>query len=1035
MIQSNRENDSSFQATGLSPWGEPDLRIERCEDRLVFSAIPIFDISNHLLDDSLESAGVDSFVSAEFSNPAIAATQPALLPFASAAHNQSGWTDVQRLFGLRGDNQTVAVIDSGIAWDHVALGKGFGPGYRVVGGWDFAENDAVPYDDAPAGYHGTHVSGIIGADDPTRSGVAPGVDLVALRVFDDNGKGQLSWTENALRWVHQNRNAFESPITTVNLSLGSTWNSGSVPGWGTLEDELLQLQQDGIVVVASAGNSFKQYNSPGLSYPAASPYVIPVASVDANGQLSDFSQRHERVIAAPGRQIVSTIPDHVLGSDGIINDWSTANGTSMAAPYVAGSAVLIREAMEMVGRTGVTPQEIYQWMSDTADNVWDSVTKATYERLNLGRAIGNLFPSDTVGNSWNDASAVELQSTFSTQGWINTLGDQDAYRFTAPSDGVLSVTAQSAWLQGSTWSLWVEGQATPMTESAAVQLQLEAGRSYALAFSDPDQIGSYALQWGFTPTSDSTNGSGTNGNSSNVQIPTNLGEIDYRELDGVAGHVYSIDAAHSGTLSVIVQASDAKTGVLEVRNSQGTVLRDTTIENGQWRIDVEATEGSTWTIQTPSSAGNDAKLVLANVLQRNAASLNLVGTSHSDVLDLDLNQGLRLQFGKVEYRFNEGAIQELSVDLGSGSDLVRVVGSKLAERIDLRPEHSNIENQQIEIDLISAGQVDYSGGGGPDRVYLYGSTGDDTLTARPRDVELAGPGFRFHVEQVERTYVNAEQGGQDFAYFYDSAGDDRLSVRPQFSSMSGKDFFNYASGIERVYAYSNAGGTDSAVLYDSPAIDTFFTSGDVASVVGAGFFSYTRFFESVEAVSSAGGKDIASIYANDRNSLLVGSDITGYQDSSWARIARGFSTAKTFVDNQLVETKAFAETHSWSVQSHSELSSNAPDSLKASDAVPDVVGARYLPIGLDSLNPFNESVKTQIANASTDDQRLDTEPESLTILPSIAVDLVEASERSSLEMITLGEEDIPRIAMDCDWVDLLRERRFLNEIFAEHGRV
>ena len=80
------------------------------------------------------------------------------------AHNQTGLTTVRSDFGFTGIGQTVAVIDSGIAYDHLALGGGLGSSYRVVGGWDFTgENDANPYDDGPAGSHGTHVSGIIGA--------------------------------------------------------------------------------------------------------------------------------------------------------------------------------------------------------------------------------------------------------------------------------------------------------------------------------------------------------------------------------------------------------------------------------------------------------------------------------------------------------------------------------------------------------------------------------------------------------------------------------------------------------------------------------------------------------------------------------------------------------------------------------------------------------------------------------------------------------------------------------------------------------
>src|SRR4029077_15431693 len=133
-----------------------------------------------------------------------------------------GWTDVAAArdqYGLRGDHQTVAIIDSGIAYDPVALGGGLGKAYRVVGGWDFAENDADPYDDGPAGFHGTHVAGIVGSSDARYQGVAPGADLVALRVFDDQGNGNFAWIDSALQWVHQHHNDFANPITTVNLSI------------------------------------------------------------------------------------------------------------------------------------------------------------------------------------------------------------------------------------------------------------------------------------------------------------------------------------------------------------------------------------------------------------------------------------------------------------------------------------------------------------------------------------------------------------------------------------------------------------------------------------------------------------------------------------------------------------------------------------------------------------------------------------------------------------------------------------------------
>ncbi|HUE69621.1 MAG TPA: S8 family serine peptidase [Pirellulaceae bacterium] len=351
--------------------------------------------------------------------------------------------NIVRDYGFTGDGQTVVVIDSGIAYDHVALGGGYGSGYQVVGGWDFAENDADPYDDGPGGFHGTHVAGIIGASDTRYGGLASGVDLVALRVFDDQGNGYFSWVEQALQWVHQRRNAFANPITTVNLSLGSQWNSASLPKWAMLEDELKQLEQDGIFVAVSAGNSFQQYNAAGLSYPAVSEYVVPVASVDASGNLSRFSQRHDRVLAAPGERITSTVPDHYYGGDGIKNDFGAASGTSMAAPYVAAASVLVRQAMQAAGQMIVTPDGIYEHLRTTADSVYDSVTQSTYRRVNLERALESLQGSDQP--------SLPSYITIGPGGQIDVFGTagDDTFAFSGGTNATIVVNGVSHSLPGS----------------------------------------------------------------------------------------------------------------------------------------------------------------------------------------------------------------------------------------------------------------------------------------------------------------------------------------------------------------------------------------------------------------------------------------------------------------------------------------------------------------------------------------------------------------------------------------------------------
>lgn len=294
--------------------------------------------------------------------------------------------DLRNQFDVDGTGQTIAVIDSGIAFDHAALGGGFGTSYKIVGGYDFAENDSNPYDDGPVGLHGTHVAGIIGAESDEFVGIAPGADLVSLRVFDDTGFGDLSWVEQALQWVHENRNAFENPITTVNLSLGTDWNADTLPDPAQFENEFAQLKADGIFISVAAGNLFNNYLSAGLSYPAASPYVVPVASHGDDGSISDFSQRNERVLVAPGESILSTVPEHMFG--GTVDDpLLRASGTSQSAPYVAGASALLRDAFQDAGRLDIDQDLLYQHFRETADVILDQATGGYYHRINLQRAI------------------------------------------------------------------------------------------------------------------------------------------------------------------------------------------------------------------------------------------------------------------------------------------------------------------------------------------------------------------------------------------------------------------------------------------------------------------------------------------------------------------------------------------------------------------------------------------------------------------------------------------------------------------------
>lgn len=444
-------------------------------------------------------------------------------------------------YGLRGVGQSVAIIDSGIAYNHVALGGGLGPDFRVVGGKDFTgENDANPYDDAgPTGGHGTQVSSVVGFEDSQGggggAGVAPEADLVGLRVFDDAGLGYLSWIETALKWVHTNRNSFSTPITTVNLSLGAAGNTNTVPTWSTIEDELVQLKADGIFIAASAGNDFTTYNQPGLAYPASSPNVVPVMSVDDGGGLSYFSQRHARAIGAPGRLINTAIPDYLGNQNGIADDFELASGTDIAAPYLAGASVIVREAMQFVGTTNVTQQTIYDHIYSTADVIFDPITNADYHVLDLDAAIDALMPADDVGSTLAAATNLGTVANSKTiNGLVGTVDDVDFFRFTAGSSGTARLVTSPTHYLVPEWT--IQGPTGGAIQGALdVSFSVVAGQNYSIALATGDAIGYYqstlTLNSGAGLTGD-YNGNGKVDAGDYVVWRNTLGSTTDRRADG-----------------------------------------------------------------------------------------------------------------------------------------------------------------------------------------------------------------------------------------------------------------------------------------------------------------------------------------------------------------------------------------------------------------------------------------------------------------------------------------------------------------------
>ena len=218
----------------------------------------------------------------------------------------------------------VAVVDSGVDASHEDL---LG---QVLAGVDVIGNQIRQSADDANG-HGTHVAGIIAAANNGVGGigVAPGSKILPVRVLDEDGAGYSSDVAEGIIW------AVDHGASIVNLSLGG-------PVASAAQHAAVQYAvAHGVSVFAAAGNS-GSYGAP--EYPAAFPEVTAVAAATPANQVASFSTRGAYVdLAAPGTMILSTLPG---------NDYAMESGTSMAAPFAAGVAALMRS------RAALTPSAL-----------------------------------------------------------------------------------------------------------------------------------------------------------------------------------------------------------------------------------------------------------------------------------------------------------------------------------------------------------------------------------------------------------------------------------------------------------------------------------------------------------------------------------------------------------------------------------------------------------------------------------------------------------------------------------------------------
>ena len=284
---------------------------------------------------------------------------------------------------LQGQGIGVAVVDSGINPNGDLYTKA-GVNRQVANirfNSDYNQNTSDGYG------HGTHVSSVLGGDGSESNskyiGVAPMVNIINVKVSNDDGSAKASDIIQGLQWVLNNKDTYN--IRVVNLSFNSTvaesYNTSPLDG----AVEILWFNK--IVVVTSAGN---QAN--GVVYPPANdPFVITVGATDDKGtaslnddvvaSFSAYGTTSDGVVkpdlVAPGKNIVARLVNTNMGmaqahpANIISGNYFRVSGTSVSAPMVSGAVAILLQS-----EPGLNPDQVKYRLMSTANKTWSGYNSA-----------------------------------------------------------------------------------------------------------------------------------------------------------------------------------------------------------------------------------------------------------------------------------------------------------------------------------------------------------------------------------------------------------------------------------------------------------------------------------------------------------------------------------------------------------------------------------------------------------------------------------------------------------------------------------
>lgn len=306
-----------------------------------------------------------------------------------------------------GSGVVVAVIDTGIAFEDYGKFRRVEDlaGVEFVKGYNFVTDDEHANDDHG---HGTHVAGTIAQATNNGIGVAGlahKAKLMPLKVLNRNGMGTAADIADAIRF------AADEGAKVINMSLGGGARSA------VMESAVAYARKKGLVVVCAAGNGSRGR----VEYPAAYAGAFAVSAVGPDKKLAFYSSwGKELAISAPGGDKQKGGDDGAVLQNTISPDNPSATnlylafqGTSMAAPHVAGAAALVISA----GVTDVAKVEsiLKETAEDLGPSGWDDHYGAGL--LNVGRAVQKA--QETSGGLWHLLAGLGTLALFALRGRKN----------------------------------------------------------------------------------------------------------------------------------------------------------------------------------------------------------------------------------------------------------------------------------------------------------------------------------------------------------------------------------------------------------------------------------------------------------------------------------------------------------------------------------------------------------------------------------------------------------------------------------------